>query len=685
MREIAQIIDGIGKQKRLSDQNIARLVGLMERADFTPPAIDAEQHLDVIKRSARAASSRGFFSSLHFEFPRYRVVAGALAALVITVPSLFLYLWLFSHGVPSGKAVCSYVSGGVSLVRDGRRAPLTVGMALETGDSVSAGGNSLADFTVEGIAAVRVMEKTDMTFDDLAGNARGAFRFSADVARGTVLFTFVKLAWGDEAFVRTPVSVAVVRGTSFGVRVDPGQNARYEVLKGKIAVGGRFEQKSFTSPLTPEEREAMTPVQISAHQACTVSGAGSEKTRKIFLEVLAGGGSVKEAITAASRETSITVQTAGSTNFMILADIRNFVNESIRRTGSGIASLQAGIDSKKHAGDHPVSASDANNAPKIQDDGSFDFSRWAAGRDWSALAYSDTDGLVIGVSRGGIVEAVTRSVSKWSVNLGASITSPLLMDANSLYIALDREKIMALSRKSGKTLWVVPLQGLLPADSAITHYNGNLFAATSKGFLYRIAPTGNTDWIKKLNTEVFIQPFAQGPSLFVMGNDGNLYRLGVDDGEIKGTYALGSIQGGALDSRMNRLYLAGRDGKLVCFDHEKIEVLWRYGTGARISHIPVVDRHGVCLVTDSGEVHGIGLSGERRWKVDLGNRIALRATLSGSDLYIISDRALYLLDRHNGEVKWSYVTGARPGTPVVVAGRNILFGAEGRGLVMMRR
>ncbi len=682
--EIKRIIAEIVSKKRRGDVNTARLLALMEHAGFSPREFDAETRLQAIKRDARSRSSDGILSFLASALPRPRMIAGALAAAVIAIPSVFLYLWLFSSGDPSAGAVCSYVSGGVSLVREGRRVPLAVGMTLEAGDSIAAGGNALADFTVEGIAGFRVMEKTDMSFGDLAGNAPGRVRFDADVARGTVLFTFARLAPGDEASVRTPFSVAVIRGTSFGVRVDPGLNARYEVLSGRIAVGGRIETEAFPARLSPDEREALTPIHISAHQACTVSGDGSEKTRQKIQEVLARGGSVMEAIGSASKNTIIAVHDRGHADFVIMADLRNFINESARR-GAGIASLKAYGVEDTVPGRSSGGITEAVKMSSLPDAGSFNFAGWAAGREWSSLAYSETDGLVIGAGREGVIEAVTWNASKWSVNLGSSITSPILLDANNVYITLPGEKILALSRMNGKTLWVFPLQGRLPAGSAVTHYDGRLYAATSKGFLYRLSPLGTADWIKKLDTEILTRPFAQGSSLFVMGNDGNLYRLGADDGEVKGTYALGSFNRGAIDSRMNRIYLAGRSGNLVCFDHEKIAVLWRYETGAPVSHVPIADRHGVCVLTDSGEVHGIGLSGERRWKVDLGSRSGLKATLSGNDLYVISERVLYMLDRHNGEVKWSYVTEAGPGTPVVVAGRNILFGSEGRGLSVMRR
>ncbi len=78
--------------------------------------------------------------------------------------------------------------------------------------------------------------------------------------------------------MRTPTSVAGVRGTSFGVSVSENRDVRYEVLEGKIRVHGRIALDA-EGPRDEAAREVLAGVErrlaeravaVEANEVCEV-------------------------------------------------------------------------------------------------------------------------------------------------------------------------------------------------------------------------------------------------------------------------------------------------------------------------------------------------------------------------------------------------------------------------------
>ena len=628
----------------------------------------------------------------------------------------------------SERAKCDLAFGDVTLVRNGRSLQAAKGSEFLAGDVVVTGGKSVADFSVGSDVRIRVRENSRLVFDELSRSGSG-YRFAAEIPRGMVFFNFMKLASGDTAAVRTPGSVALVRGTSFGVQVDDRANSRFEVFSGKIRVRARIafpgtaaDPAAKAAAERIERDDASIPgAVVEAGQACAVSHDDHEKILKRIEPALKSGN--PGTIEAALRETPAPVAERASGDARMLGEIGAFSRETRVKTaeadiielvvdvtpddasvyldgdlrGKGDITLvtRKGVHRVLVKADNHVDRTyeapftDSRNTLRIGLDSirraTFDFRKWASSRDSSLVAYLERDGVILNVGRNGLVEAVARGTRRWSTDLKSAVTAPLIWDRNAIYLATARENIVALSRDTGKVRWSRPINGHLLFGSGMEYHDGHIYAGTSKGFLYRISDNGNVDWVKELGAGIFVPPFVSGRKLFVSANDGNFFQVNIDDGSIAGSARLGKIIGGSREVRGDMLYLANMEGEVVCYNHTANRAMWRYGTGSRMVHGPILDGDGLFAFTVAGDVHRVDFSGGRKWKVNLGNRIDMNPVVRGGEVFVISERVLYVLDRGNGQVKWSYVIDARPTTPVVVVEKTIMFGAEGKGLVVLRR
>jgi hypothetical protein len=89
-------------------------------------------------------------------------------------------------------------------------------MPLGEGDRVTVGDGGSADLSLDGGSIIHLGPNTDFT---LAKTGRGQTEFV--LAFGTFLAKIQKLLDGQQMSVHSPTAVAAVRGTEFGVDVDP--------------------------------------------------------------------------------------------------------------------------------------------------------------------------------------------------------------------------------------------------------------------------------------------------------------------------------------------------------------------------------------------------------------------------------------------------------------------------------
>lgn len=120
---------------------------------------------------------------------------------------------------------------------DSRALRAEKGMPLQQGDRIRTGEGSSAELSLDGISLIELSALSDFSFDNVR-RSRTSFKLSA----GTFLAKIKSLLPGQGMQVETPAAVAAVRGTEFGVQIDPDTPDETDVGvfdEGKVEVRGR--------------------------------------------------------------------------------------------------------------------------------------------------------------------------------------------------------------------------------------------------------------------------------------------------------------------------------------------------------------------------------------------------------------------------------------------------------------
>lgn len=110
--------------------------------------------------------------------------------------------------------------GLVTIERDGRRLPGTVGLRLQSADVVKTGADSAVGITMDDDSLLSAGPGSVLSLDRYAFEpTTGQGRFDASLNKGTLAVISGRIAKGspDAMTVRTPAAVLGVRGTEFVV------------------------------------------------------------------------------------------------------------------------------------------------------------------------------------------------------------------------------------------------------------------------------------------------------------------------------------------------------------------------------------------------------------------------------------------------------------------------------------
>jgi hypothetical protein len=125
----------------------------------------------------------------------------------------------------TGEAVVHPAGGGDEIAAE-------AGMPLEEGDRVATSSGSTAEISLDGGSLIALRESSDFTLEN---TSKDASIFSLSL--GSILAKIQKLG-SQSLSVRSPTSVAAVRGTEFGVDVEAGQSHVGVFDEGRVEVRG---------------------------------------------------------------------------------------------------------------------------------------------------------------------------------------------------------------------------------------------------------------------------------------------------------------------------------------------------------------------------------------------------------------------------------------------------------------
>lgn len=671
--EIAAIVDALRSDGRCSDDQARALASLFERARFDTPPVDAPRALARIRFEA-ARERASFARTLSV---RAKVLLAAASIIMIAGTGVVL----FRSGDVSARpeTVVETVYGDVRLERNGAIAALEAGALLGTGDTVSTGPRSLAELRFRDEILIRIKQNSRFRIDEMIRGGDGRLRAGMDLSAGTALLSFRKLQRGDAAEVRTPTSVAGVRGTSFGVSVSENRDVRYEVLEGRISVHGRIAPDE-RGPRDEAAREVLVGVErrlseravaVEANEVCEVkerdARALAEKI-ETTLAALPAKGKLAEEARLADAIMKIAAETATPR-----------IYTSVESPPALLRELKQ-LSKTVNGADETVSTLEEKERPAA-----FDQNAWMDRARVSYVLADDGRQLLMAIGKDGRVDALRRGAVVWRFRCGSPVNAQPVVDGGVVYLTTADERIIALALDNGRELWSRKTNGVLHFGAKPAIGAGGIFVATAKGHLYRFNRRGGEEWNLRLPAAAYSTPVLAGNLLYVPVQDGKIHVVDTVLRLVVMKIDSGKIIGSSVIVRGSRLYYANFDGYIGCHNLERDETEWRYRLQGAITVDTVMDGEYLFAVSSGGDVVKLSLEGMPVWRVNLGGPVERSPYVTGSGLYVLSRRVFYVFDTEKGTVQWSLVTPSESATNIAVAGRTMYFGTEENGIYRIKK
>ncbi len=674
-KEILAIVDVLRADGRCSDVEARGLASLFARACFDDPPIDAARGLARVRSEAMREREGGAVSRA--SSARTKAVLAAASVLIIAGAAV-LFFRAGDEIVPP-ETVAAAVYGEVRLERGGVVSALEPGSLLDAGDTVQTGPRSFVELRYRDEISIRIKQNARFRIDELARSGNGRLRAGLDLSAGTALLSFKKLQRGDAAEVRTPTSVAGVRGTSFGVSVAANRDVRYEVLDGRISVRGRLvsdaagPQDEARRALLEgvEQRLAERAVAVEANEVCEVKERDARVLAKKVEETLAAlpargeaaaGARLDDALIKIAAETAAPrIYTAAESPPVLLRELRQLVMTE--------------------------DAADRTAAPGLEEKlpPAFNQNTWMDRARVSYVVTDDARRLFIAVGTDGRIDALRNGAVVWRFRCGSMVNARPVSDGEIVYLATADERIIAIALDNGKELWSRKTDGVLHFGARPAVDAEGIYVATAKGHLYRFDRRGRELWSFSLPAAAYSTPVLHGKLLFVPAQDDRIHVIDTVLRLVVMRIDAGTIIGSSVIVRGDRLYYANFEGFVGCYNIERDEPEWRYRLNGAVTADPIIDGGYLFAVSSGGDVVKLSLDGRLQWRVNLGGPVERSPIATGTELYVLSRRVFYVFDTEKGTVQWSLVMPSESVTNIAVAGKTMYFGTQENGIYRIKK
>ena len=276
---------------------------------------------------------------------------------------------------------------------------------------------------------------------------------------------------------------------------------------------------------------------------------------------------------------------------------------------------------------------------------------------------------------------------RWRVTGSILLEFPPVICGRSLYLLKNNGALYAISRRTGKVRWKAKL-GYLAASSPACH-DGTVYAvllARGKGIRAgRVAAvaayTGRTRWSRKLPSRAESSPLLEHGRLYFGSEDGTVYSLNADNGDIVWTHKAGGAVKGAVASDGNgRLIFGDYGGHVTAIKRADGQELWQTGTSGGAFGLKSGNFYATAAIAYGrvyiGNTDGFVYSfsardGKLAWRHKTGGYVYSSPAISpvdGGTVYAGSyDGKLYAFDARTGSVRWAHNSGGKiSGGPVVI-------------------
>jgi outer membrane protein assembly factor BamB len=258
----------------------------------------------------------------------------------------------------------------------------------------------------------------------------------------------------------------------------------------------------------------------------------------------------------------------------------------------------------------------------------------------------------------------------WRTDIGDYIARGTpAFDGETLYVA-SGYSLMAIDARTGRQRWSEPLRFAGSCSPLVV--GDQLVVATQEGHVSAFeTATGKEIWHYRNDSLLFGSPAVADGMVVIADETGGVTALDLETGRKRWqTKAGGEVFSTPAIAR-DTIYLATRKPSLVALDLATGRQLWQRGFGGESS--PAVSNGSIFLGSDDQAARAVeARSGDLRWSSPLGYAIASSATVGDRAIFLASGPAINALDRGDGRLLWTYVTGGEITADLAIVANTVI-------------
>jgi outer membrane protein assembly factor BamB len=238
-------------------------------------------------------------------------------------------------------------------------------------------------------------------------------------------------------------------------------------------------------------------------------------------------------------------------------------------------------------------------------------------------------------------------------------------------VLISGPSVLSPARKMGKPVWIFDAKAPVWGSPAVS--KNVVFFGSNDGTLYALgADSGNVLWQFKTGGAIVARPTLHGSSLYVPSDDGHLYKLKEESGQLQWQFDMGGSDikrafpngkdavydyyASSATISDGLVYVGSANGKLFALDEESGTRRWEYQTKDMVRSTPVIAEGLVFFGSRDHCVYALSAkSGALRWKYDTGE-IVVSSPVYNRGLIFIGSRSsdIFALEAANGKVRWRF-------------------------------